>query len=410
MKGSYNSIKIHHLKLPAQPDQERGMQRFIPIMAALAIFLWGSGCGDKAKPGTGGSGTGTPVKVRTAMARMENVPSLHEAVGTVEAISASTLTAKVMGTVSDVKVEEGQTVRKDQVLVVLTQQQISAGHQQALSALREARRGESAAQAAARAASANDRLAQSTYERYRKLAAGESASPQELDEVKARAESAKSALAQAESMVAAAGERVAMVRAALDSAAATREDLVLKAPYDGVVTEKMVEPGDSAAPGRPLLRLEAGKGHRVVFVLAEDRIHAIGMGQKLSVVFPTLSDLAVEGTVEAIMPVSDAATRSVEVKLALSSQPGLHSGVFVRVLVPGGESNMIRIPQSALVTRGQLTGIFKVDAGEARFRLVRTGRKIAEEVEILSGVAEGDRFVVAPGPRMADGLRVEEGA
>lgn len=71
---------------------------------------------------------------------------------------------------------------------------------------------------------------------------------------------------------------------------------------------------------------------------------------------------------------------------------------------------MIRIPQSALVTRGQLTGIFKVDAGEARFRLVRTGRKIAEEVEILSGVAQGDRFVVAPGPQMADGLRVEEGA
>ncbi|MFH0731275.1 MAG: efflux RND transporter periplasmic adaptor subunit [Pseudomonadota bacterium] len=384
------------------------MQRFIPIMTALAIFLLGSGCGDKKEHGAAGSGA--PVKVRTATARMESVAALHEAVGTVEAILASTLTAKVMGTVSDVKVEEGQIVRKNQVLVVLTQQQIAAGHQQALSALEEARRAESAARAAARAAEANDRLAQSTYERYRKLAAGESASSQELDEVKARAESAKGAFSQAESMAAAAGERVAMVRAALDSAVATREDLVLKAPYDAVVTEKMVEPGDLAAPGRPLIRLEAGKGHRVVFVLAENQIQTVAPGQKLSVVFPTLPDVRTEGTVEAVMPVSDAATRSVEVKLALPPTPGLRSGVFARVLVPGGESKMIRIPQSALVTRGQLTGIFKVDDGEARFRLVRTGRIDERDVEILSGLAEGDRFLVAPGPRMADGLRVEEGA
>jgi RND family efflux transporter MFP subunit len=386
------------------------MRRFILIITVLAISLWGSGCGDKKEHGAAGSGAGTPVKVRIATARMESAPSHQEAVGTVEAVSSSTLTAKVMGTVSDVKVEEGQTVRKDQVLIVLTQQQISAGHQQALSGLEEARRGEFAAQAAAAAAGANAKLAQSTFDRYRKLVAGESVSPQELDEVRARAESAKGALSQAESILSAAKERVAMARAALDSASATREDLVLKAPYDAVVTEKMVEPGDLAAPGRPLLRLEAGRGHRVVFVLAENQIQNVAIGQKLSVVFPALADAATEGTVEAVMPVSDAATRSVEVKLALSSMSGLRSGVFARVLIPGGESKMIRIPQSALVTRGQLTGIFKVDAGEARFRLVRTGRTAGQEVEILSGLAEGDRFVVAPGPQTADGLRVEEGA
>jgi RND family efflux transporter MFP subunit len=385
------------------------MQRPLLILTALAISLWSSGCGEKSEPG--GTGPVTSVKVRTAVARVDSVSSLHEAVGSVEAILASTITSKVTGTVSEVRVEEGQHVQKDQVLVVLMQQQISADYQQALAALDGARRGESAAQAAVRVAEANDRLAQSTYERYRKLAAGESASAQEFDEVKAKAESAKGALAQSQSMLSAAKQRVDMAKAGLDAAAATRQDMVLKSPYEAVVTQKMVEPGDLAGPGRALIRLEANMGYRVVFVLEEARIHSITTGQKLAVAFPTLTDIRSEGTVEAIMPVSDAATRSVEVKLALPPLPALRSGVFARVYVPGGQSKMIRIPQSAVVTRGQLTGIFKVDAENMiRFRLVRTGRADAGEVEILTGISEGDRYVVSPGPQMADGLRAEEGA
>jgi len=385
------------------------MQRPLLILTALAISLLGIGCGEKSEPGV--TGPITSVKVRTAIARVDSVSSLHEAVGTVEAILASTITSKVTGTVSEVKVEEGQRVQKDQVLVVLTQQQISADYRQALSSLDGAKRGESAAEAAVRVAEANDRLAQSTYERYRKLAVGQSASAQELDEVKAKAESAKGALAQAQSMLLAAKQRVDMAKAGLDAAAATRQDMVLKAPYDAIVTQKMVEPGDLAGPGRSLIRLEADKGYRVVFVLEEARIHSIAAGQKLMVAFPTLTDMRSEGTVEAIMPVSDAATRSVAVKLALPPLPALRSGVFARVYVPGGKSEMIRIPQSAVVIRGQLTGIFTVDAEKMIwFRLIRTGRVEMGEVEILTGVSEGDRYVVSPGPRIADGLRAEEGA
>lgn len=387
------------------------MQHSTRLIIGLMIALYAAGCGQKPEPGAARPGSDKPVKVRSAIARLDEVPAFREAVGTVEAVLACTVSSKVMGTVGEVRVKEGQPVRKDQVLAVLTQQQISADYQRSLSSLDEARKARDASEAALRVAEANDRLLESTLNRYRKLAEGESVSTQELDEIKARAASAKGALSQAGSMAEASRQRVGIAEAGLSAATATRDDMTLKAPYDGVITRKMTEPGDLAAPGRPLFQLEGGKGYRVVFVLAENQVGTLASGQRLSVVFPTLADRRAEGVVETVMPVSDPASRSVEVKLALPSIPELRSGVFARVVVPGGGSKMIRIPQGALVTRGQLTGVFKVTSDHLiRFRLVRTGRMADGTVEILSGISDGDRYVLAPGPDIMDGLRAEEGA
>jgi RND family efflux transporter MFP subunit len=377
----------------------------------LFLFMSISGCGDKIEPGTSKTDSVRGIKAKTAMVQAEFRTSLQDAVGTVEARLTSTLSSKIMGTVTEVKVEEGASVTKGQVLVVMTQQQISSDQQQALAGLDEARRGQAAAEAALRVAQANARLAEATYARYQQLVSGESATAQEFDEIKAKKDSAKAAVSQAESMLSAAKQRVASAGARLQGATATERDRIISAPYDAVVMEKMVEPGDLAAPGRALIRLEGKEGHRVVFMLEEAKIHAIHPGQKLPVSFPALSELQAEGTVEAIMPSTDAVTRSVEIKLALASIPGLRSGLFARVLVPGDEKKSIRIFNSAIVTRGQLTGIYKVDADSiARFRLVRTGRVFEDQVEILSGVTDSDRYIVSPGSDVADGLRVEEGA
>lgn len=381
------------------------------LSMGLFLLIGTAGCGDKIEPGTTKTGPVSTLKAKTAVAKAVSRAFLHEAVGSVEARLSSTVSSKVMGTITEVRVREGQRVEKDQVLVVMTQQQISADQQQAIAGLDEARRGQSAAEAALQVAKSNAKLAEATYARYRQLVAGESATAQEFDEIKAKAESARAAVAQAASMLSAATQRVASAKARLDAATATQRDMVVTAPYEAVVVEKMVDAGDLAAPGRPLVRIEGQEGYRVVFVVEEARIHYISPGQKLMVSFPVLSNLQAEGTVEAVMPSTDAATRTVEVKLSLAPIPGLRSGLFARVVVPGEERTSIRIETSAIVTRGQLTGIYKVDADHiARFRLVRTGRVFDDQVEILSGVDDADRYIVAPGPDAADGLRVEEGA
>lgn len=368
-----------------------------------------AGCGEKIEPGTTAPGKPVTVKVRTAVADPFLEPHRHEAVGTVKAKLFSTLAGKVMGTVTEVTVNEGQQVKKDQILVVMTQQQIDADYQRTLAALDEARRGQAAAESAVKMAEANADLAKATFGRYQHLISGESASPQEFDEVKAKYEAAMAAVAQAESMQAAAKKRVKGAQAAVNAAAATTRDMVVRAPYDGVITEKLVEPGDLASPGRPLVRLEGFEGYRVVFVLEEAAIQMVRVGLVLDVEIPTLPDQRIQGTVETISAVADAATRSVEVKLSIPPVPALRSGQFARVFIPGAPTEILRLPESAVVKRGQLTGVYKVDADNTlRFRLVRTGRSINGKVEILSGIKAGERYVLTPGPEAVNGRLAEE--
>jgi multidrug efflux pump subunit AcrA (membrane-fusion protein) len=368
------------------------------------------GCGDKIGPGESRPGARKKVPVHTAVVRLDTRHLQYEAVGTVRARLSSTLSSKVVGTVSQVKVHEADRVKKGQVLLVLTQRQIHAGYQQARAALDEARRGQAAAEAALKSARAQAGLARATYDRYRKLVAGESVSPQEFDEVKATHLSAQAAFQRAESMVRAAENRVGFARAALDAAAATSGDTVLRAPYDGVIVEKRVEPGDLASPGLPLLRMEGFEGFRAVFVLEETKIGDVHPGQTLEAELPALRNRRVSGTVEAVMPAADAATRSVEVKLDLPHVPGLRSGLFVRVFIPGPETRILRIPETAVVRKGQLTGLYKVDETQTlRFRLIRLGSPLeGGEVEVLSGLKPGDRYVLAPGPEVVDSALAEE--
>jgi RND family efflux transporter MFP subunit len=384
------------------------MRKFIWGWLVVFCLLMG-GCEEKIGPGEMRPGAQKKVAVRTAVARMETQRLRYEAVGTVEARLASTLSSKVVGTVSEVRVHEADRVKKGQVLLVLTQRQIHAGYQQALAGLEEAKRGQAAAEAALRAAQAEAGLAQTTFERYRKLVAGESVSPQEFDEVKAKHLAARAAVHRARSMVLAAENRVGLARAGLDAAAATSGDTQLKAPYDGVIMEKRVEPGDLASPGLALLRMEGAEGYRAVFVLEEGKIGDVRPGQSLEAVLPALRSPRVTGTVEAVMPSADAATRSVEVKLSLPDVPGLRSGLFVRVFIPGPETRIIRIPETAVVRRGQLTGLYKVDETKTiRFRLIRLGNPMAGAVEVLSGVKPGDCYVLTPGPQVEDGALAEE--
>ncbi len=385
------------------------MMRYYFMLSSILIAGFLAGCGEKIEPGTTPPGAPVVVTTRTAVVASDSIQQRYEAVGTVKPKLFSTLSGKVMGTVVSVNVDEGQQAKKGQLLVALSQLQINADHDRALAALEEARRGQTTAEASVRVAKANADLAKNTYERYQTLVSGESASPQELDEVKAKYEAAMAAVAQAEAMLAGAKKRVVGARAMADAAGATAQDMFVHAPYDGVIIEKLVEPGDLVSPGRPLLRLEGFEGYRVVFVLEETRIQAVRVGQVLAVEIESLADSKVQGTVESISPVADVATRSVEVKLALPSIPDLRSGFFARVFIPGGTTKILRIPKSAIVQNGQLTGVYKVDnEGLLRFRLVRTGRYADGQAEILSGMKADERYVVAPGPDVKNGRLVKE--
>jgi RND family efflux transporter MFP subunit len=381
--------------------------RLLLILFFSIILPWVNGCGEIG-PGTVERSSGRTARVETAVVKPTTHPEIYEAMGTVLAQTTSVLSSKLMGTVRAILVEEGQPVKAGQPIVVLDQRQVSAQLQQAEAALSEARKAENAAVSARESARAAAELARLNYDRYVPMLKEEAVTPQEFDAVDARHRQAQAALTQAGAMAAAARSRVQQARAAVAAASVTHKDAVINAAYDGVMVDKLVEIGDLAVPGTPLVKIERTGDYRVDLELPESHILSIRIGDTVAVRVPGLIEQPLDGIVATIVPAADTKSRSFLVKVRLSDAANLRSGVFARVAVPIGTGRLILVPHSAVVHEGQLTGIYIVDSDQiARFRLIRTGKSLGNTIEVLSGLQEGARFVIAPPPGFSDGTKVE---
>jgi multidrug efflux pump subunit AcrA (membrane-fusion protein) len=377
-------------------------------IALAFLSLLPIGCGDKIEPGNEKRSEGPTVKTPVAIARTTSQPLTYEAVGTVQALTTSTLSSKLMGTVKEVRVKEGDRVKQGETLVVIDKRQVTAQLREVQAALDEARRAMGGAVSARDAAAAGAQLARATYDRYLNLIQEDSATRQEFDEVEARHRQAQASLKQAEQALAAARYRVQQAEAAVSAAGVASDDAAILAPYDGIVTAKMSEVGDLATAGTPFLTLESMGGYRVDVVLPEAYFSAVRLSQPVMIRIPSVGDQPLEGRVETIVPVADQSSRSFLVKIRLPADEAVRSGMFARVVIRTGEERLMLIPASAVVPQGQLTGIFIVDDDQiARFRLIRTGRHFEDSVEIITGLNEGQRFIRSPPPALVDGARVE---
>jgi RND family efflux transporter MFP subunit len=385
--------------------QEKHMKkRFLWL---FPLVLLQAGCGETIEPGTTSK---TPPVVQNAIvetAAIKEYPVLYEAVGTVQAGATVNLASKLMGTIEKVKVREGDRVKTGDVLIMIDRRQVDAGYRQAEANLAEAKKAFDGALSSRDAALASERLAAATYERYLNLKKEDSVSAQEFDEVEARYREAKAAANRAETMVETATARIHQAEAGLASATVTRGDAVLTAPYDGVITSKLVDEGDLASPGMPLLGMDTTQGYRVDAVLPENYYEEVKPGRPVKVTVPAVREEAVAGTIRTIVPAADQRSRSFLVKVTLPEDLPVKSGMFARVEVPLGPTAKILVPPEAVVHQGQLTALYIVNnQGIARFRLIRLGRATQEGVEVLSGLETGERFVSRPVPGLRDGVKV----
>ena len=365
---------------------------FFFIVFATVFFLLG--CGEKIEPGNVEPSNKGSVKAPVISAKIISQPFFYESVGTVDAKIVSTISSKLMGSVREIFVQEGDHVSKGDRLAVIDDRQVSAMLREAKAALAQARRAETAASASAE-------LASVTYARYQNLMKDESASPQEFDEVKSRYQQAQAELAVAK-------QRVKRAEASLSSAVVTAKDAFILAPYNGSIRAKMIDVGDLAAPGKPLFTLQTTGNYIVELVLPEQYIHSVSLNQEVTVAVSAVSDKTFTGNVQEIFPAADSKSRSFLVKVRIPADKTLRAGMFARVSIPVGDADIILIPQTAVIHSGQLTGIYIVDDTQtAKFRLIRTGRTFGKSIEVLSGLKEGDRFVTAPQPTLINGMKVE---
>lgn len=293
-----------------------------------------------------------------------SVPIHIEVTGQVAPIFQAALSSRIQGTIDTLFVREGTSVVKGQTLIQLDNRDVRANLARALAEVENTK-------------AQLDRMVQ--------LYAQDAVSKQEMENAtrayKVGEANRKTVLAQL-------------------------SYTIVKAPFDGVIIEKTVEAGELASPGQVLLRMENPRHLRLNATVAKGDLNSVSLGDKISVVIGALGEQALDGVVGQIIPAGDSHTHTFTVKVDLPAEPGLKTGMFGRFQLDKGTSKTILVPWTAVVERGELTSVFAVGSDQiARLRWVKVGRRIDQQVEILSGVNIGER-VLLDATRGIDGAAV----
>ena len=369
------------------------------VAAALAMSAALAGC-TAPRAAAASADAAAPIAVTVARAAMTDVAGVIAVGGVVQARTTATITARVMAPVREVRVSPGDQVRKGQTLIVLVGDELAAGARAARSAALAAEQGARAAAAERDAAEAGLVLARASHERIAGLQAKRSATAQELDDATATLRSAEARVTGASARALQAQSAVESAHATSDQASSIESFTTIAAPFDGTVTEKMVEPGNLASPGMPLLRLEDTGGFRLEVRVDAARVGAIRRGGSVLVLLGTDSS-STTGTVAEVSRAMDADAHAFLVKIALPDGPNLRSGVFGKARFAGTPRRALTIPSSSMVRHGQVTSVFVVDNDVAHVRLVHVN-----DVEVLAGLVESEVVILSPPAGLKDGRRV----
>ena len=360
------------------------------LMVAAVVGLSSCSTEQQVKPPS----TETVRNIPVLAVQQAKIPDLLEAVGTVRAAQTSDLASQMMGNIVEIRAHAGDRVHRGQVLAVIDDSQPRAAVDRATAA-------DLAAQQQLVGADSDLALAESTLKRYQILFEKKSVSPQEFDEVKARQRSAR-----ARRDMAKAGQAQAL--AALSQARTLLDNTQIRAPFEGVVTEKKADSGSLASPGMPIFTVEDVRRYRLEATVNESDLRYVRTGQQTSFAIDALDNSGLKGTVVQIVPAADPTSRTFLVKIELPADMRLRSGLYGRAQFSRGERQALLIPHSAVVERGQLQGVFVLDQHKvASLRYVTLGKSRGSKIEVLAGLKSGERFVAKPGELDLNGKRVE---
>jgi RND family efflux transporter MFP subunit len=381
---------------------------------SAGLFLWGavlaaSACGGHKEPG--GAASQVPADVLLQEARVEVLSQPFEAGGVVRARTTAVLTSRIVAEVQDVLARPGDRVRAGQALVRLDSRELAANLARAEASLASANEAVKAATAGRDAAVAALSFASASHKRIADLRARNSATPSELDEAVSGLRAAESRASGADAAIRQAEANVNAARDSLRATGVAASYAVIAAPFDGVVSEKFVEPGNMAAPGAPLMTVEDTRGFRLEVRVDESRAALITDASPVAVLLDSTAGgsgpPSLTGRVAEVARTMDPLSHAYLVKIDLPDAAPVRSGMFGRARFAGPARRTLTVAASAVVRRGQLASVF-VAGGDnrARLRLVTTGIALDDRVEITAGLDAGETVVLAPPPTLVDGAPV----
>ena len=330
------------------------------ILNAIVVGVLVSGCHRSPEPDQAKLPSTT---VRAKVVERKKCAATEDVLGTVRPKLSAVIEAKVSSRIEQLLVVPGQTVKTGDLLVQLDDHEIQSRLDQA---------------AAARQQAEND------LKRFTTLLEQKILSQSEFDGAQSKFRMAAAAEAEAKTML-----------------GYTK----MTASFDGVIARKLADVGDLAMPGKPLLHMENPATLRFEADVPEALIGNLKLGDQLVVRVAAAGEM--KGVVAELSPAAEPNSRTSLVKLDLSGAVGLRSGQFGRVAVPVGEISIISIPAAAVIQRGQMEMVFVVAKGHAQLRLVKTGRQVGNELELVSGLNSGEQIVTEGVSALVDGQPVK---
>lgn len=337
----------------------------VAALGFLLLYLQGTFGGGKVAPGIlPPTGRAADPGSRAVSVLRREIDDVLEWPGTVRSRTEAQVAPKLLARIREIRVDVGMDVKAGDVLAVLDDRDLTSKVEQAKAVL-------GAAEAQAAQSDADHRRVKTLFEK-------EAATGRDLEAAEARAKSARAQVDQA--------------RQAVAEAEVLHSESILRAPFEGVVTGKWAQPGDTAVPGRPVVTLQDPRHLRLEAHVPESCARKAALGMEVRV---RIDSIGRETTarIEEIAPVADPESRTFLLKASLSAGEGIRPGTFGRFIQPCGKRTALLVPASSISRAGQLELVRVVENGEVLTRHVRTGKRHGDLVEILSGLRDRERIL-----------------
>jgi RND family efflux transporter MFP subunit len=330
-----------------------------------------------------------PIIVTVATPGSASPSGMIEASGQVESIRSANISTRVMGYITQINVKVGDKVSAGQLLFSVNSTDIIAKKAQADAMITQADAAMSSAQ--------------KDYDRFTALYKQQSASAKELDLMTLQYQSAKA--------------NADAARAMRNEVSAQLAYTTVAAPFAGTVTQKLAEAGSMSTPGMPVLTIEQAGGLQVSASVPENQIASVKLGDEAMMSIESAGK-KISGKVTQISPSSQFSGGQYIIKLSLPSPDNkqLYAGMYVHILIPlknntvatTANSGAILIPLKAIINRDQLTGVYTLSSqNTALLRWVRLGSTLGDQVEVLSGLAKNESFILSADGKIYNGAPVK---
>jgi RND family efflux transporter MFP subunit len=345
------------------------------LLIVSGIFLAACGSSDETR-----DRDTQPVAVKTVTVTASKVKEKVTFSGKVYARTAVNISTKLMGRIENLTLDEGDEVSKGQILVTISNRDIRAKKQ--------------STEAALNAAQANLEKVKKDFNRIANLHQKKSATDKELDEITYAHEAAKAQVASLQNNLIELDELLSYS--------------VIRAPFDGFITQKLMDASDLANPGMPILRIESRQQPKVLVKIPEQDLQHLSLGDPAVITIDALNS-QFKGEITHINPSSIQGNLQFEATIMMDLPPnsGVRAGMFAEVAIEQPGLAKILISRDHLISRGQLKGVYTINGQDKlSTRWLRLGKTYGNKIEVLSGLTEGESYVVPGDNKLSGGLLV----